>query len=84
LSEGAEAVDGPAQAQKRPAAAQTASETAAPSPAAPSASQEPASPDAPQAPAGDKAAGRLVSVADMLADAPFAAGKKPKKASKRA
>jgi hypothetical protein len=45
---------------------------------------EPASPDAPQAPAGVHAAGRLVSVADMLADAPFASGKKSKKTAKRA
>ena len=34
-------------------------------------------------PAGDHAAGRLVSVADMLADAPFAGGKKSKKTAKR-
>lgn len=70
--------------EKQPAAVRESSGAAAPSPAAPSASQESASRGAPQAPAGNNAAGRLVSVADMLADAPFAAGKKPKKASKRA
>ncbi|WP_043601063.1 hypothetical protein [Solidesulfovibrio magneticus] len=82
LSEKASAVDAPAEGENPTAAAQAYSEPVAPSSAAAAAIQEPASPDAPQAPAGDHAAGRLVSVADMLADAPFAGGKKSKKASK--
>ncbi len=69
LSEGARAVNAPAEVDRCPAAAMT---------------REPAALDAPRAPVGVQAAGRLVSVADMLADAPFQGGKKPKKASKRA
>ena len=70
LSERASTVAAPAEGDNPPAAA--------------AAIQEPASPDAAQAPAGVQTAGRLVSVADMLADAPFAGVNNPKKASKRA
>lgn len=83
LSEKAEAVDAPVEAEKRPAAVQAFSEPVAPSPDAAAMTREPASQDAPRAPAGVQAAGRLVAVADMLADAPFQGGKKSKKAPKR-
>ncbi|WP_235669599.1 hypothetical protein [Solidesulfovibrio carbinolicus] len=84
MAEEALAVAEPAEGDNPLAAAQAFSGAVASSPAAAAATQEPASPDAPQAPAGVQTAGRLVSVADMLADAPFAGGKKSKKASKRA
>lgn len=83
LSEKVRAIDPPAKPQQQPAAVQVTSGPVVSSAAA-AMNPEPASPDAPQAPAGVHAGGRLVSVADILADAPFQGGKKPKKASKRA
>jgi hypothetical protein len=71
----------PAEVEKRPAAQTEAdsSEVGKAVDAPALAARRPAAQDG-----ADSSVGRLVSVADMLADAPFQGDKKPKKASKRA